>query len=606
MIAAVLLFAANVFAVSAEDIRWGQDVTSNLYSNTLKQWTMDIDGRVGGFNPGTGNIYYVDSGVTNAGDGKSWANAVTTLDAAINLCTANNGDVIYVAPGHNEALIAADGVDADVAGVTIIGCSVGTLMPTFDYDHADGEFVIGAANVTIYNLRFNASVTIVTHAIDVENAGDYARIIGCSFPDGELAATDEFVDTIQVGTTATDVTISGCYYFSTGTGSNNFVDLSAATIANPTVTDNIIYGAFAEAGIWAGAAVPTNCNISRNTITNTTTGQFAIEFQGAATGICIGNMLYTDTYATTLDPGSLMCLENYSVNAIDTTALLVPASSADYAATAALVITMNDDVTSVLADTAAWDTSAEARTLLFGSDTAGATAAQALKIDGITISTTPTAASLASFIAGVGGLGTQLGTSKSLVDVLGTNGVALVDDAVSIAGIIGLPADADNAVVSTAITANADGSLYERDEYAQQVMEKCVSKSQATIATGDLFAVAGGPIEVVSLIGVVTNTIQTQANSIKLLVDPTAPATDTDLCTATEITTDAIGTVYVITGTFGNALTEVTAGVGATTATKFIIPIGMIELNGTASNTGTIVWYLRYKPLALGVTVTAQ
>jgi len=32
----------------------------------------------------------------------------------------------------------------------------------------------------------------------------------------------------------------------------------------------------------------------------------------------------------------------------------------------------------------------------------------------------------------------------------------------------------------------------------------------------------------------------------------------------------------------------------------------MIELNGTASNTGTIVWYIRYIPLSASSTVTAQ
>lgn len=135
--------------------------------------------------------------------------------------------------------------------------------------------------------------------------------------------------------------------------------------------------------------------------------------------------------------------------------------------------------------------------------------------------------------------------------------------------------------------------------------EKCVTKTIQPVATGDLFIVSG-PIEVQSFIGVVTGTkIQNQANSIKLLVDPTVPATDTDICAATEINNDAIGTVYVLTGTVGAGLTEQTNGVGVTTATKLIIPAGVIEINGTASNTGIIVWYLRYKPMAPGVTVVA-
>ena len=296
-----------------------------LLVNRFDLVEVDIQNLKSQINLGTGKIFYVDSAVgSNSYDGTKpeWAKA--TLDAAVALCTANNGDIIYVMQGHNEALTAADGVDIDVAGVTVIGLGNGTDAPTFDYDGADGEFVIGAANVKIYNLRFLPSVNIVTHAIDIEIAGDYACIYNCYFLDGETAGTDEFVDCIQVGTTATDVTIANCTYFCTGGNANNFIDLSAAAIVNPTAVYNVIYGAFAEAGIWAGAAVPTNCLIGYNIVSNTTAGQFAIEFQGAATGVCIGNLMYTDAAATTLDPGSLMCLENYGTNAIDLSAIRVP------------------------------------------------------------------------------------------------------------------------------------------------------------------------------------------------------------------------------------------------------------------------------------------
>ena len=68
---------------------------------------------------GTGVDFYVDSGLSGGGaTGKDWANAAATLDAAINLTVANRGDWIHVAEGHAETISAANGFDADVAGIT--------------------------------------------------------------------------------------------------------------------------------------------------------------------------------------------------------------------------------------------------------------------------------------------------------------------------------------------------------------------------------------------------------------------------------------------------------------------------------------------------------
>ncbi|MHC4728264.1 MAG: hypothetical protein ACYS17_13670 [Planctomycetota bacterium] len=133
--------------------------------------------------------------------------------------------------------------------------------------------------------------------------------------------------------------------------------------------------------------------------------------------------------------------------------------------------------------------------------------------------------------------------------------------------------------------------------YGNKRQEKVVKKTITSITTQDLFIVEGGPIKVVELIGVVTTVIQTQANNTKLLVDPTEPATDTDICAVLNITGDAAGTVYTITGTFANAMVATTNGVVAGLATQFIVPVGTIEISCSATNTGAIDWYIRYQPL---------
>src|SRR5688572_2883165 len=73
-----------------------------------------------------GSIFFVHSGTgSNSNDGSSPDSPMATLDAAIGLCTASKGDTIYVMPGHAETIAAADGFDADVAGVSIVGIGWG-------------------------------------------------------------------------------------------------------------------------------------------------------------------------------------------------------------------------------------------------------------------------------------------------------------------------------------------------------------------------------------------------------------------------------------------------------------------------------------------------
>jgi hypothetical protein len=64
---------------------------------------------------------------------------------------------------------------------------------------------------------------------------------------------------------------------------------------------------------------------------------------------------------------------------------------------------------------------------------------------------------------GDGATGTQLASDKSLVDALGTDGTTVTDGAVSVLGAIGAD-NANNAMATTNVTANEDGSVFERLE----------------------------------------------------------------------------------------------------------------------------------------------
>ena len=136
----------------------------------------------------TGNIFFVNSatGSNTADQGKSPSTPFDTIDYAIGRCTASNGDVIYVMPGHTEAIAAAAGIAADVAGISIIGLGNGSLRPTITLGGATtASFTVSAANVTIDNLLFTSSLDNVATTFTV-SAKD-CTIKNCEFRDASDA-----------------------------------------------------------------------------------------------------------------------------------------------------------------------------------------------------------------------------------------------------------------------------------------------------------------------------------------------------------------------------------------------------------------------------------
>ncbi len=120
-----------------------------------------------------------------------------------------------------------------------------------------------------------------------------------------------------------------------------------------------------------------------------------------------------------------------------------------------------------------------------------------------------------------------------------------------------------------------------------------------------LFTITGGRIRVVSLIGEVTTVIQTQANATKLKFNPTATGADQDLCATLDITADAVGTLYGITGTVTDAMVDDLLIVNGDLASPLVLSEGDIELDCAASNTGSVAWTLVYTAIDSDATVAA-
>lgn len=203
-------------------------------------------------------------------------------------------------------------------------------------------------------------------------------------------------------------------------------------------------------------------------------------------------------------------------------------------------------------------------------------------------------------------------------------------DAATLAAILAmLGADsADNTQATTLVASNADGSIVERLEYLQARTAAAptstvynpllgygvtkVSNLADGSGTDDLFTVTGRCL-ITSLTGEVTTVIGGAA-TLKLR-DTT---NSVDLCAATTIDTDAVGTMYALSSIAGNILngTGMTPVVGSvpnlTGSAHFAVRVvGDAQAALTiaqvldAADTGNITWVLTYWPLVAGATIAA-
>jgi hypothetical protein len=274
------------------------------------------------------SVFYVDSttGLDSGTWGGTYLKPFATVDYAIGQATADKGDIIYVMPSHTETFTAADGFDADVAGVTIIGLGTGDDRPTFNFTDTDATVAIGAANVTLKNLRFVAGISAVVIGVAVEAGGDGAVIDNCAFPE-PATSTFEFLDAIDLATTANDVRITNNeYYHTAATGPAHFIEAGNGTNHNLYIANNIIYGQFSVAAIWSDA-IDLRVYVGNNVINNMTAAQHAIEFTTTATGFIVDNFMVSATFADTLDSGSMYVSGNKLAFALDSGSWDIPATN---------------------------------------------------------------------------------------------------------------------------------------------------------------------------------------------------------------------------------------------------------------------------------------
>lgn len=135
-----------------------------------------------------------------------------------------------------------------------------------------------------------------------------------------------------------------------------------------------------------------------------------------------------------------------------------------------------------------------------------------------------------------------------------------------------------------------------------------VQRATSTLPAGTdlaLFTITGGQILLLAIWGEVTVAIQNQANATLLKLNPTATGADQDICASLDIDNDAIGEIYSITGTVGDAMVSDLLIGNAMLQDPLLLSEGDIELECAATNTGSVAWNIIYVSLDSAGTVAA-
>lgn len=296
------LTAAAVVSGSAPvggHVYWVKETTSADYDNFIKERQVQYEN-------GKFSVY-------------------NTLDAALNACVANAGDVILISPDYTETVTAVKTITK--AGVSIIGLGEGMLRPTITGNGTIDVFSVEAANVTIENIIFPAPETDnQTADINVAGAGCVVRN---TYHIGSQTSKNK-TDIITVASGGDDLLVEGVRVFNTVVDCVSFLSFEAA-VARAEVRNCSVQGTFSTAVVMDEAAA-TLAYIHDNVFKNTKAATAVIDFTNNSTGVMSKNFCSGrhTTIASNIVPGSGMDFhENYVVEQAALNGLYIPAQDAD-------------------------------------------------------------------------------------------------------------------------------------------------------------------------------------------------------------------------------------------------------------------------------------
>ena len=278
-----------------------------------------------------GSEFYVDSvngDTTNSGT--SWDHPLTTLDAAIALCTENKGDVIHLAPLHAETEAGVDTaiVTMDTAGVTVIGHGTGSNIPTFTLTDDGATFSVTATNCRLSGVKITSGVADLAIGLTLGASADGAVVDNCIFSDGAVGL--ELVIGINVVANCDNIRIIDNVFNTVPSGDCTDAIVLAGGSDNSIISGNLIYGTYSGAAMTASAAASINLTIVGNVFANIDTPSVALN--AGTTGIVADNHFSATqgTIANVLTgTDAVVVFENFVTGAIANSGALLPAVDGD-------------------------------------------------------------------------------------------------------------------------------------------------------------------------------------------------------------------------------------------------------------------------------------
>jgi len=261
----------------------------------------------------TGDIYFVqNTNGSNGNEGNDKDHPFATLDYAIGKCTASQGDIIILMPGHAETTTA---IALDVAGISIVGLGVGRTRPTFTATTAATDLIdVTVANCKIENIRLVGAASGCTSLISLVGAADF-QAVGCSFEHGATPTS-----AISVGATSPRFSFIGCNFLGSANGPAVAIDIVATGDDDFIIRDCIFnYGRYGldTAGIRANVdaadgGLIQNCQfIGMDTAAIDFNSSDTANIAGLILDCSIGMGADTANIDTAIDMSSYGCIRTY-------------------------------------------------------------------------------------------------------------------------------------------------------------------------------------------------------------------------------------------------------------------------------------------------------
>lgn len=284
----------------------------------------------------TGNVFFVDSGAAAAGNisgtfhGRDPERPFATLAYALDQCTADNGDVIFLCPGHSEAPTVT--IDLDVAGVSIIGLGVGRNRPTFVPAFTiatDIVFNVSADDIKLSNIVIEDGANTGGNSVQIHIAAHGFVCEDCLIEQGAVN-----LYAVTVASNYDEFTFNRCVFKGTAANPDVAIDIGIGSgDCTDFIIQNCIFNYSASAGLdLAGVrSSKINTGVLIKDCTFINMDATVLDFNSSSTGLVVNVAAAmnsaTLTVAECMDVGHLACVD---VKLADktTSGAIIPATTA--------------------------------------------------------------------------------------------------------------------------------------------------------------------------------------------------------------------------------------------------------------------------------------